>query len=878
MRTMLLATLAFCISIPALTGEGSAGFSSKPTVGRTGDKFTISFAVDRATDVEVAILDARGKVVRHLAAGVLGAPSTGSGPAGAPPAPLKAGLSQSLEWDGKDDYGEPPPPTLHPPPFSARVRIGMGAKLEKIVGGDPYAFFSRDMYHGNHAYWYMGGMELKPDGTVYIAGSQNQLGTHTIRHYDADGNYLGTVFPPPAGRPVEKMKGWGLNTNADGTYTPRYGRLQSPFMSTTPLCTGRELPVFLIHSADNDKLTVMGEDYELAIVNTDGTIAEPDGGCIVAKPPLSGGGKGDSRPFGPLFTCLAPDGKSFYLSGIYSAARSGGNTVVGADQEGFWHDGQVWKVDLATREARPFFSIDKVVGPRNDRVKTPIGGAFSYSELHGVAADEEGHVFVCDRLNKRIVVLDQAAKILKEIPVLYPDDIVLGPEKGVLYVTTRFGEEHVKGGELKLLKFADWRKDTGPAIALKLIDNDICYHKLNRSHLLASKTKEGTNVWVSYKDIPVRIYRDKGDAFELVKDFYEAGPQRCLSLYNMRVDPTTESVYVADGYHGLFRLTDWSKPKLELCYLAKDWPLDISSFAIDTRHRYLYGRMRGRDPGLAKNSSQKQGIARYRLDGEYLTPAPFGKADHVLTEPVIWNWVISYGNEDYGMDVAPNGQFAALGGLDRGKWDFAARLLFFKGDYEHVPWQAMELTAFGPPSTAGGARFDPKGNLYLGSYDGKPDNIPEGFAADKLFAGNMLRIHKYAPTGSLAQGDLFPTQPKGPAKVYDVHFGAFGDGKFRRSARFGVDGYGRIYYPTSLSQTVSVIDNEGNPVLSFGTYGNRDSTGGLPGDLVPTKGIPMAYPNSVDASDDHIYVADLVNVRLLRLAKTFAAAETAGID
>ena len=865
MRTALLATLAFCIAIPALTGEGSVAFSSKPAVGRPGDKFTISFAVDRATDVEVAILDAKSKVVRHLAAGVLGAKE-------APPAPLKAGLAQSLEWDGRDDYGE----AAKGGPFKVRVRAGMGARLEKVVGGDPYAFFSRDTNHGNHAFWYMGGLEFKPDGTVYVAGSQNQLGTHTIRHYDADGNYLNTVFPPPAGKPVEKMKGWGLNFNADGSYTPKYGRLDSPFMSTTPLCTERVRPIRLIASGDNDKLTVMGQDCELAIVNTDGTIAEPNGGCIVTKPDWPSGKTGQSRFFGPLFTCLAPDGKHFYLSGTFVAKNDNtGGTMKVAEKDGFWKDGQVWKIDVATREARLFFSLDKVIAPRAERAKSPIGGAFSYSELHGVAADDKGHVFVCDRLNKRVIVLDREAKILREIPVLYPDDIVLGPEEGVLYVTTRFGEEHIAGGELKLLKFADWRRDTEPAIALKLIDNRICYHKLNRSHLLVARGKDGPNIWVVYKDLPVRIYRDRGNAFELVKDFYEAGTQRCLSLYHMRADPTTENVYVSDGYQGIFRLTDWSKPELELCRLAKDWPLDVSSFAIDPRNRYLYGRIRGNNPGMDKRGDQKEGIGRYRLDGEFQAPAPLSAhSNHVLTEPVIWNWVISYGCEDFGMDVAPNGQFAALGGLDRGKgWDFAARLLFFKGDYEHVPWSATELTAFGPPRTAGGVRFDLQGNLYAGCYDGKPNDIPKGFADDRLFANNMLRIHKYAPTGSLAQGDLFPTQPRGPAKVYDVHFGAFGDGKFRRSARFGVDGYGRIYYPTSLSQTVSVIDNQGNPVLSFGTYGNRDSTGGLPGDLVPTKGIPMAYPNSVDATDDYIYVADLVNARLLRLAKTFAAEE-----
>lgn len=870
MRISVGSLVLLAVALVASNGvAGETGFASPPKARKAGGKTVIEFACAAATDVEVAVLDGQGRVVRHLAAGVLGAKN-------APPAPLKPGLSQTLEWDGNDDYGA----AAAGGPFKARVRAGMGVKLERIVGGDPYAFFSRDTNHGNHAFWYMGGLERKPDGSVYVAGSQNQFGMHTIRRYDADGNYLNTVFPPPAGKPAEQMKGWGLNFNADGSYTPKYGRLESPFMSTTSLCTERLRPIRLIACSDNEKLTVLGQNYELAILNTDGTIESPRSGSVVAKPDFPGG-KGNTSPFGPLFTCLSPDGKILYLSGFFAGKTNGsGGTLKAAEEEGFWKEGQVWKVDVANREAKPFFALDKVVASREDRAKSAIGGAFSYSELHGVAADAEGHVFVCDRLNKRVVVLDQEAKILNEIPVSFPDDVVLGVEKGALYVTTRVGEEHIRGGELKLLKIADWRTDANPAIELKLIDNDICYHKLNRSYLLVTKGKDGPNIWVAYKDLPVRIYRDKGASFELLKEFYETGPQRCLSLYHMMADPKTENIYVSDGYHGLFRLTDWNKPELALCYLAKDWGLSVSSFTIDSRNRYLYGRMRGKDPTDPEaKQDQMQGIGRYRLDGEYMSPAPLGNAkSHVLTENIDWNWVISYGNEDHGMGVAPNGQLAAVGSPSPPKgWDFAARLLFFKGDCEHLPWKAMQLTAFGTPKLAGGVRFDAQGNLYVGVYDGKPNNIPKGFAGDRLVERNLLRIHKYAPTGSLAQGDLFPTQPKGPAKVYDVHFGAFGDGKFRRSALFGVDGYGRIYYPTSLSQTVSVIDNESNEILHFGTYGNRDSMGGLEGDLVPTKDIPMAYPNSVDATDDFIYVADLVNVRLLRIAKTFAASETAEI-
>ncbi len=46
---------------------------------------------------------------------------------------------------------------------------------------------------------------------------------------------------------------------------------------------------------------------------------------------------------------------------------------------------------------------------------------------------------------------------------------------------------------------------------------------------------------------------------------------------------------------------------------------------------------------------------------------------------------------------------------------------------------------------------------------------------------------------------------------------------------------------------------------------------GLASVLVPTKGIPLAFPNSVEVTDNDIYVADMVNLRLLRIKKKFKA-------
>ena len=139
--------------ITATAAHAAPTFTQRPTVSKQGAGATVTFAVSENTDVEVAILDARSKIVRHLAAGMLG----GKTP---PPPPLKAGLSQNLVWDGKDDYGE----KARGGPFKVRVRAGMGAKLERIVGGDPYAYYSRDMGQGDHATWCITGLDAKRDG------------------------------------------------------------------------------------------------------------------------------------------------------------------------------------------------------------------------------------------------------------------------------------------------------------------------------------------------------------------------------------------------------------------------------------------------------------------------------------------------------------------------------------------------------------------------------------------------------------------------------------------------------------------------------------------------------------------------------------------
>ena len=89
-------------------------FVEVPAAQRTGEGTRISFKLSAPTDVAVAVVDAKGKIVRHLAAGALGVN---------PPEPLAKGrLDQVVTWDHADDFGRPVEPGRY------RVVVSAGLK------------------------------------------------------------------------------------------------------------------------------------------------------------------------------------------------------------------------------------------------------------------------------------------------------------------------------------------------------------------------------------------------------------------------------------------------------------------------------------------------------------------------------------------------------------------------------------------------------------------------------------------------------------------------------------------------------------------------------------------------------------------------------
>jgi hypothetical protein len=197
MKSTILAGLLLVLAGPALGGEPA--FSAKPKATKAGGKVKITFAVSAPTDVEVAVLDPAGEIVRHLAAGLLGENA---------PAPLQKGsLSQSLEWDFTDDYGKELPAGAY------RVRVGLGLKpaFDRILGYDP------------NTLGLVYGLTVGPGGELFVLNVGHHLhvnfGSTMCNVFDREGKYKRTIMPYRASCFPERVKEFGvLDLGEKGRY------------------------------------------------------------------------------------------------------------------------------------------------------------------------------------------------------------------------------------------------------------------------------------------------------------------------------------------------------------------------------------------------------------------------------------------------------------------------------------------------------------------------------------------------------------------------------------------------------------------------------------------------------------------------------------
>lgn len=874
----------------------AARFAARPKLSQEGGLTRIAFAATAPTDVEVAVLDKRGRIVRHLAAGLLGANA---------PAPLRRGsLVQELVWDGKDDFGRQiqggtaaAPSPAGKDGFQVRVRLGSEPRLEKYLGRD-------DAIQDN-----ISGIAVGAGGELFVLlRSWVGQGRTELRVLDRAGRYLRTIMPYAADTPAERTKSVGQLTVA-GERIPvvfnGHGHSLSPLTVGMPRQNMAWNPLGHLVAA-----STLATSYEhglprhLLAFHPQG--GAPEGIGFVGpelRPPTGlswGHGEGDD----PCIERLAAsrDGKWIYYTHTTFASRHAVYRLS-------------WDEDHGAGMESGWFGCDNRPGAGDKQLNDP----------QGLAVDAAGNVYICDRGNNRIVIAAPDGGFLGSLAVEDPEQVAVHPASGEIYVLCRQaapGNTPKDTGPMsmteyrawkarvaarkvrtppprapRLLKLAAWRADAPTAEAKVLA-------RLDQVLDLMALDGEASPpiVWAAGKS-GLRPITDRGDSFEagarLDSGAGIAHPGRVAA------DPERNRVLVYN------LASNYKVNAFDLTTGARTLLLDsVSDFAIAPD---------GSIYGTGKFNSHE--LLRFAADGQPL-PFPGAKA-HVVKIAPTWIGGVNLGAR--GMTVSPAGEIYLLRASDeRG---VQSRVDVFGPDGRLRKAALVDGLGIGDC----GVGVDLSGNVYLG-VNVKPRErlVPDAFGevvplsnwlcwaawswhyrpapwhyamrneylyhygAAMKFGPSGGAFYRgpigYGPSGKALGGGRLPLAAApadaaeylsgylyGQVKVDGARWRYAGMGIVPSSerlwgdpscvcmsSRLGVDRFGRVFVPDCFRFSVAMLDTEGNQIARIGRYGNADDA----------DGIRFAWPAHVDAADGLIAVADSVNRRIAAITLAWQAEET----
>ena len=809
MRAVAVVLVLFAAGV--LAGGGEVSFAAKPAVTKAGDNYKIDFALSAATDVEVAVLDSAGKIVRHLAAGVLGAKNP-------PPEPLKAGLAQSLEWDGRDDLGKP----AAGGPFKVRVRAGMSVKFGKILGTSPY---TGTLVNDSLA--------VAADGTLYIKMASYVGGLHEgipwhLRRFDKTGKYQKTLLPYPPSTPADKVPGFQLVDAGDGLLTPVH-------------TSG--LDVVLFRFGDNIYPKVV--DGNVIFIDNGSarlTFFKADGSNAVKVVPMRTAPDKLKWP-GWLAPQLAfsPDGKYAYYSNVANTPYDANVHPSKMDQK--FPQGRVYRQNLTAPGANPekFYDLEL---PDWERTKYWLPSAWDKkTAAAGVDVDTRGNLFVCDLVNQEVVELSPEGKKLGAVKVPWPDKVLVSSKTGTLYVVSCAVSDGFRP-PATLLKITGRGAEAREAAKFPLKGG------LGQTMAL-DESGEAVALWLGGGGEVLRV-EDRGAELAVAGANF-LNPKDAIGFVCYGdVDAEADLVYITQGMGPVWRYSgetgDGGLAPIKACDLA------VGPGGLI----YAWG-----DTG-----SYAGPVTRYSRDYK---PAPLASTG----KHTYGNLACRYGrgNSVAGLDVDPRGWVYATNGGN------SCHVQAY--DTEGKPVQFERQGAAGPvlvggmTDQSGSIRVDAGGNVYLLQLGPPKGPAPKGFEKDPAYLRATGTIYKFGPKG----GDFQKGQAVGALRSYGAASGPISGAWASTQSvchctkpRFDLDGYGRLYVPNGVTYKVTVLDNADNPILSFGGYGNWDAQG--PASSEPKPEIPLGWPIVAGASDKHVYVGDGLNHRVVRADKTWKAEET----
>lgn len=854
---------------------GDVTFTAPPRATAFEGGARITFAMSEPTDVEVAILDADGDVVRHLAAGQLG-PNA--------PEPLQRNsLAQTLLWDGRDNRGRP----AEGGPFQVRVRAGLDVEYAGHAPGSETT--PNDITN-------VIGLAAGPDGRTYVLTERWTRGhwRHTSVHvFRRDGDYEQTIKPFPSSLPAERVAGLTPFTSEDGRPLPTIYRVISmsyyPYEDLAQHMTVG--PDGNLHLAVRRAAYVGGSHRVLATNKWLASIA-PDGGLAYEQyagdDPIATTGVG-----GDIHLATASDGNSVFALGL--AGRT--NPPV------------VYRVALPDRdEATVFFGSPDETGDGQARLNEP----------RGLAADGRGRVYIADSGNNRVVVVNEEdGQYVRSFEVPGPRWVGVEPDRNAVYVASgnhvvRFTLTDDGAAETARLALPDptdrtrwsfaldtsaepavlWvgrNRDFGEAPLLRcevgpdgFSDLEQPDYRPSRNYWNVAEGQDGRTV--AYK-VGWHILRIHDEETGEVRDVRPQGSHG----QTYRLGPNNQ-IYGMD--HWRWGVRRWNKDGEPMPFPA----------TMNLEERQARGRLPNRPSGTTswerdfdvdlegnvyvKHRGEvyhgRKRVDVYDPDGNFIRTAIY-----VVSDGAIGPQVDPAGNIYIADIVKPPGQ--PIPEFFEGRLP-SALIEVDQDPAQQYRWMYGSVMKFGPE---GGAIWFPVPNeTFRYAFEGEPD-LPEDQPRAEF--ETVYARRSVIDSGEL-QGALWTRY--GVSYILDM-IPSHNMRCHCTATEFKVDPYGRVFYTDQGRFRIVVLDTNGNKLLTFGQYGNQDSRGpdsyvldpetellrprrdDDPADLVSPNAEPEIAFNwftGLGTTERHIYIADGGNRRIIRVAKTYATETVSPIE
>jgi len=902
MRTATFLAVGMLLAGAAFGGGPAPRFTRTPRATRVGDGIRIEFAVDRETDVAVFIEDTNGKVVRHLAAGVLGQN---------PPAPLRRGLAQSIEWDGKADWGKP----AGKGPFKVRVALGLGAKYDKEVIADPMSIGPV------HA------MATGPDGTLYaVVGAGTTVPNWSAQRLVAlnrDGTFQRTLIPLPSAATKEQIEALGgVPVEVGGRTVPMVVHVNQR-RTTAFQVRGRSGQIAV---TPGGRLLVIHPGEVIGLLDTTGSKAPPRFLGPKLMPAVPTASFRTLHPYVPEKTYVAAsgDGKYAYFSGLAKKASPYGdkNNITPPYPA-------VFRVRLPERSpAEPFFGDLETTG--NDA--THLGGM-----PRGMAVDGRGNLLICDMANKRVVVVSEAdGKFVGSFPAEDAELVAANRETGEVYLL-----KPGKDVSAELVKLSGW-KDPKPVASMTLT-SPIWPRRRVAWQLAADTSATPPVLWVVGDGFPLLRIEDLGEKFGNAakiggRDMGDASFVN-LTVDHYREEPEVYARIVCRSYNYRFARYNERSGKVEVVkangvhHPAAGSCVEVGpdgNLYVQGWNAYLYKFDRSGNP--------------LKWDVPFVAPegvkVPGGKPPaHAIFSRVIMVYMT------HTLGVRHDGHPFVFEGHPTAGKNGTHALFEYLPSGAGGPGAGVKPIVWGASDSVVGPRFDQEGNIYVAEQIRPADQlIPPEFAGvvgpvtiksgwpngdpRAAIAQMYGSIVKFSPKGGAFEFAFYKRRSDEPEpdpgmktieaaswigqihdrfstnKVIGAEWMHMGVSQINlhycncENTRFDVDPFGRVWYPDLGRYRVGVLDTNGNLITTFGSYGNAESRGPDSPVIDPKTGkvrprrpddpkslkSPFAEPEiafawliGVGATDKYAYMGDSLNRRLLRAKLVYAAEETCAL-